>query len=47
MDGMSCLQTMNRVVKRGYLWMGCPVYQQRITWLKEGTYGLDILFKKQ
>jgi hypothetical protein len=25
MDGMSCLPTMNHVVKRGYLWMGYPV----------------------
>jgi hypothetical protein len=47
MYGMSCLQTMNDVVKRGYLWMGCPIYQQRITWLKEGAYGWDILLKKQ
>jgi hypothetical protein len=27
MDGMSYLQTMNHVVKRGYLWVECPVYK--------------------
>jgi hypothetical protein len=34
---------MNHVAKRGYLWMECPVYKQCITWIKEGTYGWDIL----
>jgi len=28
MDGMSYLQTMNHVVKRGYLWVECPVYKK-------------------
>ena len=23
--------------------MGCPVYKQCITWIKEGTYGQDVL----
>jgi hypothetical protein len=25
----------NKVVERGYQWMGCPVYKQSITWLKK------------
>jgi hypothetical protein len=27
-DGMFCLQTIKHVVKRGYLWVGCPVYKR-------------------
>ena len=43
MDGMFYLQTMNHVVKRGYLWMGCPVHKQCMMLLKGGTYGWDVL----
>ena len=43
MGGMSYLQTMNHVIKRGYLWMGCPENKQQITRLKEGTYGWNVL----
>jgi len=44
MNGMFCLQTMNHVVKRGYLWMGCLEYKQLITRLQESTNGWDVLF---
>jgi hypothetical protein len=27
MDGMSYLQNINHVVKRGYIWVECPVYK--------------------
>jgi hypothetical protein len=27
-DGMFCLQTIKHVVKRGHLWVGCPVYKR-------------------
>jgi len=46
MDGMhmSCLLTIDHVVKTGYLWTGCLVYKQWTTLLKEGTYGWVALF---
>ena len=44
MNGMFCLQTMNHVVKRGYLSMGYPEHKQYITRLQEGTCGWDVVF---
>ena len=44
MGEMSCSLTMNHVIKRGYLWMGCPENKPKITRHKEGTYGWDVLF---
>ena len=28
MNGVFCLQIIDHMVKREYLWMGCPVYKQ-------------------
>jgi hypothetical protein len=43
---MGCLvykQWITRL-KCWHLWLGCPVYKQWITWLKDDTYGWNILF---
>jgi len=44
MDGISCLQAMNQVVKKRHQWMECPPCKQQITRLKGSTLGWDILF---
>jgi len=46
-DGMSCLQTMNQMVKNWHQWMGCPFDKWLITRFKAGTYGWDLLFTKK